>query len=200
MKLSDKVNAVKQLLKEVFTDTIPAASETVAADALKDYVTETGATVKIDKLEVGGKVYQEDGTTPQTAGFSLSDGTVVTVDESGVILTVVVPSPIIAAVDPAPVNPVPAPANYDARFEALEAKLAELQASAQKFSDATATDAKLQKVNEAITKTLEIVEAFAAAPSADPVTIPAGNPDKPTKADLRESFAKNIAARKKTAV
>lgn len=199
MKLSDKVNAVKQLLKEVFTDTIPAAPETVAADALKEYVTESGATVQIDKLEIGGKVYQADGTTPQTAGFSLSDGTVVTVDESGNITAVVVPSPVDAAIA-APVIPAPAPPNYDARFEALEAELAALKASNQKFSDAAATDARIQKINEAVTKTLEIVEAFAAAPSADPVTPPAGNPDKSTKADLREAFAKNIAARKKEAV
>ena len=201
MNTSDKIKAVKDFLKAAFADMVPGAPETAGADTLKDYITESGATVKIDALQVGGKVFDVDGTTPVTSGFSLSDGTVVTVDESGTITAVVVPSPVEAA---APVIPaLPAPPNYDARFEALEKTTAELMATIGKFNLAVATFStdmvtklQLQQTNEAITKTLEIVEQFAAAPSGDPVTPPAGASDKPNKADLRESFAKNIAARK----
>lgn len=190
------VAKVRALLQAVnLAETVPGAPETTGADTLKDYVTETGVTVKIDRLETGGKVYMEDGTTPVTSGFSLSDGTVVTVDESGSITAVVVPSPVEAAAPVIPAVPA-APPNYDARFEALEAELAALKAANQKFSDAAATDAKLQTMSDAVNKTLDIVEQFAAAPSADPVVKPSGEPDKPTKADLREAFAKNIAARK----
>jgi len=49
--------------------------------------------LKIDKLEAGGKVFNEDGTTPAVAGtYTMEDGTVVIVDSTGLITTVTLPA------------------------------------------------------------------------------------------------------------
>lgn len=74
-----------------FSDT-PAAGDPNATDNLKEYTTDAGASIKIDKLEVGGKVVDADGTTPIAKGFKLADGTAVEVDDMGVITSVTVPS------------------------------------------------------------------------------------------------------------
>lgn len=68
----------------------PAAGDNDAADALKDYTTDAGVKLKIDKLETGGKVFLEDGTTIVTKGVTLSDGTILEIGEDGIITSVTV--------------------------------------------------------------------------------------------------------------
>jgi hypothetical protein len=65
------------------------------APEYKEYVLKSGAKVKIDKLEVGGKVVLVDDAgneSPAPAGeHELADGTVITLDESSVIVEIAAP-------------------------------------------------------------------------------------------------------------
>lgn len=75
-------------------DPAPETSPTDAPpDALKEYKTDSGVVLKIDKLEAGGKVYQEDGTTAVTTGATLVDGTVLEIGADGVITLVTTAAP-----------------------------------------------------------------------------------------------------------
>ena len=85
--------AIKRIKESLgFTDA-PAAGDTAPVDALNDYQTGTGTTIKIDKLEAGGKAFTEDGVTPLLAGdYTLADGTLVKVADGGAITEVTLPS------------------------------------------------------------------------------------------------------------
>lgn len=186
MNFNERLASIKKLLKLVEE---PAAGDLTPADSLKEHTTSDGAKVKIDNLEVGGKAYAEDGTTPLAAGVTLADGTVVAVDEAGVITAVT--APVEAAAEPAldPAAPAPAPvlpAGFAERFAAMEAELAALKATeVQKFNDhetkGKTTEAKLQKFNDVLTQVVDLVQKFADEPAADPVQVPSGKGPALTK-------------------
>lgn len=199
MTFKEQVAKVKTLLSSVFEDIQPAAGETTGANTLQDYTTDGGVNVKIDKLEAGGMVYMEDGATPVTTGFTLADGSIVAVDGNGVITAVTVPVEASAPVQPvAPVAAPSFPAGFEERFTAVEKEVADLKAvGALRFEHRESAhkthDDRIAKLADTVKQTLELVEAFAAQPSEDPAQTPSGAPDKPSKAERREAFAKTIA-------
>lgn len=194
MTIQDRLNNIKKFL--FAADETAGAGDTAPADARKEYTTDAGARLLIDRLEVGGTVMAEDGTTAVVEGFTLADGTVVAVDEAGVITAVT--APVDAAADPA--APA-APVDVEARFRAIEEKLDALAAKPvelpQQFSDRlsaekAAREAEAQRFSEQIQKfstafdqLLGIVQEFAAAPAADPAHAPSGAPPAETAEDLK---------------
>lgn len=209
MTFKDQVAKVKSLLSAVFEEAIPSAGTLEGADTLQDYTTDGGVIVKINKLEPGGMVYQQDGTTAVVTGFTLADGTIVAVDEYGVITSVTVP--IDQAVPVAPVaapvaapTPAPYPAGFEERFEALEREFAEWKAAeGQKFTHQfeaaqNAQDQRFAKLQDGLNEVVKLVEVFAASPSDEPIVKPTGE-EKITKSARRDLLAQNIAARKSKA-
>jgi hypothetical protein len=110
----ETIAEIQAFIKAKFTD---AAAEMQPADALKEYKTTSGVTVKIDKLEAGGKAYSADGVTLLDDSVTLEDGTEVTVGADGVITAVTVPGI-------EPVNTPPAPETPEAQMQAMAAKFA----------------------------------------------------------------------------
>lgn len=212
MTFKEQVAKVKTLLASVFEDIQPAAGDMTGADTQQVYTTDGGVNVKIDKLEAGGIVTMEDGTTPVTTGFTLADGTIVAVDGNGVISAVTVP---VAATEPiAPVAPVvpqvaPAfPAGFEERLSAIEKEFEARKGNGDKFHEQILFLQNVRKDEEkryaeygkALAAVVELVEKFAAQPSEDPAQPPSGAPSVPSKTERREAFAKSVAERKKQAV
>lgn len=159
-----------------FTD-IPAAADPAVADAEKDYTTDSGTKLKIDKLEIGGIVYLEDGTTPVTSGFTLSDGTTVDVDDKGMIIEVAVPG-----ADPAP-DSAPAPdvaAMVATQMAAVEQKIT-TKFTAQLEAEKTAREKDAVKFSTVMQQMLAIVEKFAEEPADDPAQAPTNTPPAESK-------------------
>lgn len=90
----------------------------------KEYVLKSGAKVKIDKLEVGGKVMLVDeagNETPAPAGeHELADGMVIVLDEASTIVEIKEPQ----------TEEAPAPAE-----EELKKKIEEMKAEIEKLGD-----------------------------------------------------------------
>lgn len=95
-----------------------------AAPEYKEYVLKSGAKVKVDKLEVGGKVMLVDDAgneTPAPAGeHELADGMVIVLDETSTIVEIKEPE---AEEAPAPVE------------EELKKKIEEMKAEIEKLGD-----------------------------------------------------------------
>jgi len=95
-----------------------------AAPEYKEYVLKSGAKVKIDKLEVGGKVMLVDeagNETPAPAGeHELADGMVIVLDEASTIVEIKEPQ----------TEEAPAPAE-----EELKKKIEEMKAEIEKLGD-----------------------------------------------------------------
>jgi len=95
-----------------------------AAPEYKEYVLKSGAKVKIDKLEVGGKVMLVDeagNETPAPAGeHELADGMVIVLDEASTIVEIKEPQ---------------APVETPVVEEELQKKIEELKAEIEKMGD-----------------------------------------------------------------
>lgn len=75
--VKDRINKIFQKFEEIQVPT---------------YNLTDGRVVSIDKLEIGGKVLLTDGTVPSNAeDLELDDGTILAIDENGVITAVVTP-------------------------------------------------------------------------------------------------------------
>ena len=107
-----------QEMPEVEVSIEPAAPE------YKEYVLKSGAKVKIDKLEVGGKVMLVDDAgneSPAPAGeHELADGMVIVLDEASTIVEIKEPQ----------TEEAPAPAE-----EELKKKIEEMKAEIEKLGD-----------------------------------------------------------------
>jgi len=102
------IEAIERIKKLVsFADTAAAGDTSVAGD-LKEYTTNGAVKLKIDKLEVGGKVYLEDGVTLVDKDVTLSDGTVLAIGTDGVITAITVPVKEEAVPDKAEVEAIAA--------------------------------------------------------------------------------------------
>lgn len=115
-----------------------------AAPVYKEYVLKSGAKVKIDKLEIGGKVVLVDDAgneTPAPAGeHELADGTQITLDENSVIVEISSPMEEMPEAEPQVDMAAQKIAELEAQIEELkkdkkgqEVKMAEVEA---KFSQA----------------------------------------------------------------
>lgn len=119
---------IKQMFAEMpqQAQEMPEVEVTIepAAPEYKEYVLKSGAKVKVDKLEVGGKVMLVDDAgneTPAPAGeHELADGMVIVLDETSTIVEIKEPQ---AEEAPAPVE------------EELKKKIEEMKAEIEKLGD-----------------------------------------------------------------
>ena len=149
-------------IKALFTEDMPPVEKPPVEEKMeaKEYTLEGGAKVLITELEPGGMVtvVAEDGSisAAPVGDHKLVDGTVITVDDMGVITGIVVPS----------VEPVVAP-----EVAELTQKVAQLQdvvkvlegavkMQEHKFNaDITATQLKVKAIAEIFTAMVEIPSA-----------------------------------------
>ena len=140
----------------------PDASTAPAAPMMTDYKTKDGATLSIDKLEVGG-VVMVDGNPANPGEYTLEDGTMITVADNGVIAEV-------AAATEEVVDPTE---DMGAKFSAFEAVTNEKFAAYEnkfaayeaKFAD---YEGKMAKANGVIEQLLNLSQLLVEAPKADP--------------------------------
>jgi hypothetical protein len=149
-------------IKALFTEEVPPVEKTPVEEKMeaKEYTLEGGAKVLITELEPGGMVtvVAEDGSisAAPVGDHKLVDGTVITVDELGVITGIVVPS----------VEPVVAPevAELTQKVAQLQEVVKVLESAVkmqeQRFNaDITATQLKVKAIAEIFTAMVEIPSA-----------------------------------------
>jgi hypothetical protein len=156
-------------IKQMFAEMPPAPVEAQeievsiepAAPEYKEYVLKNGAKVKMDKLEVGGKVMLVDDAgqeSPAPAGeHELADGMIIVLDESSVITEIKQP-------EAAPVEEV-----VD---EELSKKIAEMEAQIEDMKKGKkAQEVKMAeaeaKFSAAIKELTDVVLQLIQTPSAD---------------------------------
>ena len=149
-------------IKALFTEDMPPVEKPLVKEKMeaKEYTLEGGAKVLITELEPGGMVtvVAEDGSisAAPVGDHKLVDGTVITVDEMGVITAIVVPS----------VEPVVAPevAELTQKVAQLQEVVKVLESAVkmqeQKFNaDITATQLKVKAIAEIFTAMVDIPSA-----------------------------------------
>jgi hypothetical protein len=149
-------------IKALFTEEVPPVEKPPVEEKMeaKEYSLEGGAKVLITELEPGGMVtvVGEDGSisAAPVGDHKLVDGTVITVDELGVITGIVVPS----------VEPVVAPevAELTQKVAQLQEVVKVLESAVkmqeQKFNaDIAATQLKVKAIAEIFTAMVEIPSA-----------------------------------------
>lgn len=158
-------------IKQMFAEMPPVAPTEVApaeapaepaAPEYKEYVLKSGAKVKIDKLEIGGKVVLVDDAgneTPAPAGeHELADGTQITLDENSVILEIASP------VEEAP--------EAEPQVDMAAQKIAELEAQIEQLKkDKKGQEVKMAEVeakfSQAISELSDVVIGLINTPSAE---------------------------------
>lgn len=158
---------IKQMFAEVpqpvQAQEMPEVEVTIepAAPEYKEYVLKSGAKVKIDKLEVGGKVVLVDDAgneAPAPAGeHELADGMVIVLDEASTIVEIKEPQ----------VEEAPAPAEEELK------KIEEMQAEIEKMVNYKKKQeekmAELEtKFSQAIKDLSDVVIGLINTPSAEP--------------------------------
>jgi len=169
-------------IKQMFAEMPPVVPSEVApaevpsepaAPEYKEYVLKSGAKVKIDKLEIGGKVLLVDDAgneTPAPAGeHELADGMIITLDENSMILEIASP------VEEAPESEVDLKAQ---KIAELEAQIEELK------KDKTGQEVKMAEVeakfSKAISELTDVVVGLINTPSAEATEKPKQNFNKVT--------------------
>lgn len=185
---------IKQMFAEMPTEA-PAPVEVEievepAAPEYKEYVLKSGAKVKIDKLEVGGKVMLVDDAgneTPAPSGqHELADGTIITLDENSVIVNIVAP------VEEAPVA--------EPQVDVAAQKIAELEAQIEELKkDKKGMEVKMSEVeakfSQAISELSDVVIGLINTPSAEATEKPKQTFGKvvPSKDSRIDSFLSKYA-------
>lgn len=159
-------------IKALFADENPQeAASASPIEQFKEYQLADGAKVMIDNLALGGKVTVEgpEGPIPAPAGdHILSDGTVVTTDEAGIITELEVPE-IETEVEAEKADPEKE--EMKKKIAEMEAKIEEMGKGYKEKMDAQAAEfsALIAKGDEKLKALSNILTEFFAAPSADPV-------------------------------
>ena len=178
-------------IKALFADENPQeAASASPVEQFKDYQLADGAKVMIDNLTIGGKVTVEgpEGPIPAPAGdHILSDGTVVTTDEAGVITELEVPE----------METESAPSEADmlkSKIAEMEAKIEEMGKNYKEKMEAQAAEfsAMVEKSNEKLVSLSNVLVEFFAAPSADPVAPEKFHSSKDDKINRFLERAKNL--------
>ena len=162
-----------------------------AAPEYKEYVLKSGAKVKIDKLEVGGKVMLVDDAgneSPAPAGeHELADGMVIVLDEASTIVEIKTPE-----MEEVPVE------SPDA--EELKKKIAEMQSELEQMAGyKKKQEEKMAEVeakfSKAISELTDVVVGLIQTPSAEPTESNKQNFNKavPSKDSRISSFLSKYA-------
>lgn len=148
------IDAIKKLLNFSVEEPAPAPAPVDPAPAAEqEYTCADGSKVMIDKLEVGGKV-MKDGQAVADGDLTLEDGKVLSV-VGGLISAVTEPKPA--------EEPVEEPELMKAQFAAFKKEVADERIAYKEL---------FNKQQEALTKLVELVEAIADQPSAEPLEKP----------------------------
>lgn len=186
-------------IKQMFAEMPPVApveaaevevSIEPAAPEYKEYVLKSGAKVKIDKLEVGGKVMLVDeagNESPAPAGeHELADGSVIVLDENSVITEIKQPEAV------APEAP--------AMDEQMKKKIAEMEAQIEEMKNGKkAQEVKMAeaeaKFSAAIKELTDVVLQLIQTPSTDATEKPKQTFNKvvPSKDSRIEAFLNKYA-------
>ena len=157
---------IKQMFAEMPQQPVQAQEIEVSIEPAeveyKEYVLKSGAKVKIDKLEVGGKVMLVDdagNVTPAPAGeHELADGMVIVLDESATIVEIKQPQveEVVPAIE-----------------EELKKKIAEMQSELENLQNGNKeVEEKMAKVeakfSKAISELTDVVVGLIQTPSVDP--------------------------------
>jgi len=167
MEAKEILEKVKLFFNDLVAPTSVAAAVPPATSAptmANEYELESGGTVTIDKLEVGG-IVMIDGAPALPGDIKLVDGTAITIADNGMIDAITMGTGI------EPANPMVTDmtakfsafesftnekfANYETKFSAYE----------QRFAD---YEVKMKKANKVIEELLKLSTLIVEAPSALP--------------------------------
>jgi hypothetical protein len=142
------------------------AEQKQSEQKFSDYQKKDGSIVQIDELKVGGKVTV--GGNPAPAGeHELADGTIIAVDEGGMIMEIKSAMP--TEVEDKKEEPDPMTA-FNEKFSAIEAKFTAQDAQLQQFATAhNALKASFEKQNEAVQGLVSLVERLVNEPNTQPI-------------------------------
>lgn len=168
-QLKDLVSEVKE---EKFEDTpaTPSYTEVPLPD---------GTVLKVTKLEVGGEVIvvTPEGEVPAPEGeMPLADGSILVIKKEG-------EKSVIAEIKPAEEMKKDEAPTQDAKFAAIEEKFAAYEVKTSEEIKKLNTEIeglklKLSQKSAQLKKTVEVLEAFAAVPTAEPIKKPVQKVDK----------------------
>ena len=176
-------------IRQLFADPAvaePAQEPAPAVMEAKEYVLEGGAKILVSELEPGGMVSLVDdqgATSPAPAGdHKLADGTMITLDEAGVITAVMMPE--------APVAP------EDELAKKLDEKMAAIREDVKKENDAIRQlienlakhdefKATVEGINAKLQGLADAVTALLDTPSVDPIQEPKDKFEKQEKKNER---------------
>jgi len=157
---------------------LPPAPSEAPIEAAKEYVLKSGAKVKIDKLEIGGKVsiVDEGGNElPAPAGeHELADGSKIVLDETSTITEIMQPEAEMPEVE---VVVEQAEEEKKDEEDPMAKKIAEMQKALDEMKDEYGKKYKQlmeseAKFSEAITKLTDVVVGLCNTPSVDATEAP----------------------------
>jgi len=150
----------------------PIVEETMVE--MSEYSLMDGTKVEISALEIGGSVTMPDGTPAPAGEHQLVDGTVMQLDENGIIIELSSKEEDVTSEEEAAPAPEDMGKEADKKMqemtEAFEAQIAEIKA-AKEVSDAKVLDLE-NKVKQGFAQVAELIEALSSTPSADPISNP----------------------------
>ena len=159
-------------VEEVKAEETPIVEETKVEMA--EYSLMDGTKVEISALEIGGSVTMPDGTPAPAGEHQLADGTVMQLDENGIIIEISSKEEDVTTEEEAAPAPEDMGKEADKKMqemtEAFEAQIAEIKA-AKEVSDAKVLDLE-NKVKQGFAQVAELIEALSSTPSADPISKP----------------------------
>ncbi len=150
------------------------------ADGTPILITQAG-----DVPAAGDTVTAADGSPLPAGDITLVDGTTLSIDDGGVIITVGAAAPVTTDLAGAP--PVP---TLEERIGAIEAIIAKATQPAAMSAEDAETIKKLKEDNATLVKTVgglfELIEKIGGEPTAEPVTVPDAKKAKFERAKQKE--------------
>ena len=170
-------------VEEVKAEETPVVEETKVEMA--EYSLMDGTKVEVSALEIGGSVTMPDGTPAPAGEHQLADGTMIELDENGIIIEI---SSKEEEVVPEVDTEIEAKKEEDKKLaemaEQFEAKFAELieakEAAEQKVLELE------NKVKQGFAQVAELIEALSNVPSADPIQKPNSFSEFVSNNDIKE--------------
>ncbi len=156
---------ITEVKEEKFEDTPPSFTEVPLLD---------GTVIKVTKLEVGGEVIvvTPDGEVPAAEGeLVLADNSILVIKKEG-------EKSLIAEIKPAEEMKKDEPKDTSAaKFTEIEQKFASIEAKFSKENkdlkaELESVKLKLSQKSAQLKKTVEVLEAFASVPTAEPIKKP----------------------------
>jgi len=197
MTPKEALDAIRQLFADPAVPA-PVIEPAPAVMEAKEYVLEGGSKVLVSELEPGGMVSLVDdqgATSPAPAGeHKLADGTMITLDDAGVITAVMMPE--------APVAP------EDELAKKLEEKMSEIRADVRKENDAIRKlmdshakhdefKATVEGINAKLKGLADAVTALLDTPSVDSIQEPKDKFEKQEKKNERMQAVADMLAKLK---